>query len=290
MNAGGIGWIDGFDELLARCGLDHNGAPYHEGGTTYPLHGRIASIPAHYVAVHIDDNPPHALTVEGHVDESRLFGPQLRMTTTLTTEPGSTRFHLRDTFHNLGDQPTDLQVLYHWNLGPPLLEAGSRFVAPWRTVVPRDARAVEGLASHDTYAAPTPGFAEQVYYLALHGDTDGNTLVLLRNAAGDRGVALRFDLRQLPCFSLWKSTQGLHEGYVTGLEPAVNFPNPHAFEKDNGRAPVLAPGASFVAETTLLALDTRDAVAAIEAEIAALQAAGDPIMHARPRKGLSPHA
>ena len=25
--AGGLGWLDGFDELLARCGLENNGAP-----------------------------------------------------------------------------------------------------------------------------------------------------------------------------------------------------------------------------------------------------------------------
>ena len=27
MEPGGLGWLDGFDELLARCGLESNGAP-----------------------------------------------------------------------------------------------------------------------------------------------------------------------------------------------------------------------------------------------------------------------
>ena len=26
--AGGLGWLDGFDELMARCGLENNGAPF----------------------------------------------------------------------------------------------------------------------------------------------------------------------------------------------------------------------------------------------------------------------
>src|ERR1700720_1471101 len=30
MNWGGLGWLEGFDELLARCGLENNGAPYTE--------------------------------------------------------------------------------------------------------------------------------------------------------------------------------------------------------------------------------------------------------------------
>src|ERR1700722_4263755 len=28
MNNGGLGWLEGFDELLVRCGLENNGAPY----------------------------------------------------------------------------------------------------------------------------------------------------------------------------------------------------------------------------------------------------------------------
>ena len=62
--AGGLGWLDGFDELLARCGLAGNGAPFEvktmkadgsESNTTFGLHGKIANIPASYVAVHVGD-------------------------------------------------------------------------------------------------------------------------------------------------------------------------------------------------------------------------------------------
>ena len=30
--AGGLGWLDGFDELMARCGLENNGAPFEIKG------------------------------------------------------------------------------------------------------------------------------------------------------------------------------------------------------------------------------------------------------------------
>ena len=43
---GGIGWLEGFDELMVRCGLMNNGAPFRAGDAVHPLHGRIASIPA----------------------------------------------------------------------------------------------------------------------------------------------------------------------------------------------------------------------------------------------------
>ena len=174
---GGLGWLDGFDELLARCGLAWSGAPFEvkalkadgsESHTTFGLHGKIANIPASYVAVHVGDSPPHEIVVEGHVDESHLFGPHVRMITRISTTPGANHLVVRDEFVNLGDQPMDMQVLYHWNFGPPFLEEGSRFAAPFRAITPRDPRAVEGLSHHDVYGPPEPGSTEQVYFYELH--------------------------------------------------------------------------------------------------------------------------
>jgi hypothetical protein len=43
----GLGWLDGFDELLVRCGLEYNGGPeFNPNGTLlYGLHGKIANTP-----------------------------------------------------------------------------------------------------------------------------------------------------------------------------------------------------------------------------------------------------
>src|SRR5262249_39272632 len=146
MNSGGLGWLDGFDELMARCGLAWSGAPFEvktrhadgsESNTTFGLHGKIANIPASYVAVSVSDEAPHEIAIEGHVEESHLFGPQIRMITRISTTPGSNRLIVHDEFMNLKDQPVDMQVLYHWNFGPPFLEEGARFAAPLRVVTPR---------------------------------------------------------------------------------------------------------------------------------------------------------
>ena len=227
---GGLGWLDGFDELLARCGLAWSGAPFEiktkqadgtESNTTFGLHGKIANTPASYVAVHIADQPPHEIVIEGHVEESHLFGPRVRMITKISTAPGSNRLVVRDEFVNLKDQPMEMQVLYHWNFGPPLLEEGSRFAAPLRTMTPRDSRAVEGLSVHNVYGPPDPGSTEQVYFYELHAQSGrgSETLAMLRNQGGDKAVVLRFHKDQLPCFTLWKNTAGPRDGYVTGLEP-----------------------------------------------------------------------
>src|SRR5262249_40598444 len=158
LSNGGIGWLDGFDELLPRCGLENNGAGYEvkvvnpdgsESRTVFPLHGRIANIPAHYVAGHVANQPPHEITREGHLHEARLFGPQIRMISKISTTPGSNRLTVHDELINLKESPVEAQILYHWNFGAPYLEEGSRLVVPAQTVVPRNAQAQEGIGHYD---------------------------------------------------------------------------------------------------------------------------------------------
>ncbi len=280
---GGLGWLDGFDELLARCGTESYGPPFKEGDRSYTLHGRISNIPARFVAVHVEDAPPHAITIEGQVDECRLFSTQTRLVTRMTTVPGSNRVTIRDEFHNLRDSPGELQILYHWNLGPPLMEDGARFLAPMEMILPRDAEATRGLGHFGEYGPPLSGSAEQVYFFRLLGEgPEGRTLAMLRNRAGDRAAALRFSTSQLPTFTLWKCQRGPNEGYVTGLEPATGYPNARPFEAARNRVLTMEPGGVYVAETTLEVLDDAEGVARVEAEIAAIQGGKAPTIHPKP--------
>jgi hypothetical protein len=294
---GGLGWLTGFDELLCRCGLASNGPPGedvvtdkagHTSRTPLTLHGRIANTPAHYVEVRISLDPPFDLGVTGHVLESALFGPQLHLTTTCTTVPGSNRLVVHDVVENRSAQPAEMQLLYHCNVGPPFLEAGSRVVAPAREMAPQTPRAAEGIDTFDTYAGPTAGFREQVYCYDLLGDARGRTLALLYNATADRGMALRFNRNELPCFTVWKSTAAVEDGYVTGLEPGTNFPNFKTFERQQGRVRVLPPGGRWECSWSLEVHDSRDGVGRVLAEIATLQAHARETIHRVPRAGFSP--
>ena len=84
----GLGWLDGFDELFVRCGLESNGAPEFDektGRLKYPLHGRIGNKPAHHVEVSVDGDSGE-IKVTGVVEESRFHFLKLRMTATITTK------------------------------------------------------------------------------------------------------------------------------------------------------------------------------------------------------------
>jgi hypothetical protein len=294
---GGLGWLDGFDELLCRCGLASNGPPGEDAWTDgrgrvrrdqLTLHGRIANLPARTVEVRVGLDPPYELRVSGEVEESALFCPQLRLTASYTTVPGSNRLVVHDVVENRAAQPAEFQLLYHCNLGPPFLEAGARVLAPVRELAPQTPRAAEGIATLDTFGPPAAGFAEQVYLYDLQADARGHTLALLVNATADRAVAVRFNRHELPCFTVWKNTGALEEGYVTGLEPATNYPNFKGFERRQGRVPVLPPGGRWECRWSLEVADSTQAVAALLAEVATLQAHVKAVIHRSPQPRFSP--
>jgi galactose mutarotase-like enzyme len=269
---GGLGWLSGFDEFMCRCGLENNGAPeFGPNGTLrYGLHGRIANSPAHHVELTVDGDQG-TISLTGVVDETRLFFNKMRLTSTVTTRVGEPGLTISDTVTNLSAEPGELQLLYHTNFGLPLASGGAKAILPVRRMAPRDAVAVENVPQWDTYDPEIPGSQEVVFFFDLAARDDGSTQALLRSAAGDRGVSLKFNKRQLPCFTLWKNRQAAADGYVTGLEPAINFPNGRAFEKASGRVAVLAPGESRTYEMTIEAHPDRAAVEAAERAVAAIQ-------------------
>jgi hypothetical protein len=195
---------------------------------------------------------------------------------------------VHDVVENRGAQPAEMQLLYHCNVGPPFLEGGSRVVMPVREMAPRDARAAEGIDTYDAYAGPLAGFAEQAYYYDLLADRAGKTLALLYNKTADRGLVLRYNRQELPCFTVWRNTAAVEDGYVTGLEPATNFPNFRSFERQQGRVVNLPPGGRYSCTWSLEVHDTTEAIAGVLKEIAALQAHGPARIHRTPQPRFSP--
>ena len=248
----GLGWLDGFDELLVRCGLESNGAPEHDdrGVLRYPLHGRIANQPAHEAFLSYDASSEE-LCLTGIVHETRFLFQRLELRSELRIAPGSPTIRITDTVTNRAGTATSMQLLYHINFGAPLLEAGSRVVVPSRRIVPRDARAAEGIATWNEYEEPTAGFTEQVYFLEPLADASGRGCAVLTDAQEEHAAVVRFAADALPCFSLWKNTAAIEDGYVTGLEPATNYPNPKSFEERHGRVVAIPPEASATFEIEL---------------------------------------
>lgn len=284
----GLGWLAGFNELMCRCGLSFNGPPgidrvVDKNGNTsetpLTLHGKIANVPAHHVAVEFDDST-NTLSVTGIVDEAMMFGPVLELKSSVSTVVGSNSIRISDVVTNKGGQPTELELLYHTNIGRPFLEAGAKLVVPVKEIAPRDSIAAQRGDAWDTYQKPVAGFVEECFFFELEADAAGRTSVMLRNSTGDTAVVMSYQEKQLPCFTVWKNTQAEADGYVTGLEPATNFPNFRTFERNQGRVILLQPGESHSSGIELAVLDNAALVSAQAESIASLQKR--PVFNATP--------
>lgn len=247
----GLGWLEGFNEWMVRCGLEFFGGPGtdefinntgQKAKMDLTLHGKIGNTLASVAEVIIERQPPYRIRVRGRVDETCVHGPKLELWAEVSTTPGSHTFQISDRITNRSAIEQEFGVLYHANYGTPLMEKGAAFVAPVRQVTPINEHSAADVSTYDFYRGPTPGFVEQVYCLRLWADKGDRTTVMLRNAAGDKAVSMSFAVTQLPFFTLWKNPVAYEDGYVTGLEPGTGFPRNRATERKFGRVPKLGPG------------------------------------------------
>lgn len=288
---GGLGWLEGFNEWMVRCGLEFAGHPGTDEFTSntgetstmeLTLHGKIGNIPASEVAVIVDESDRGRITVRGVVYEKFFNGPKLKLVTELSVVPGEMKFRIDDTVENQGALDQEFQVIYHANFGAPLLEENARVHAAVGSLSPMNDHAAKSLADYSVYKGPTAGFVEEVYLVEPLSDRGGKTLAVLQNAKGDRGASVSWSTKQLPYLTLWKNTAAEEDGYVTGIEPATGYPFNRKIEREAGRVPKLAPG-----ESRRFTLDfglhrgTEEVQAAINA-VMKIQRTQEPVIHQEP--------
>jgi hypothetical protein len=124
---------------------------------------------------------------------------------------------------------------------PPLLDPGAEFSAPVQQVSPFNERAAPELSEYQTYKPPTRDYDETVFNIVPYGDEQGETLAVLYNKAGSLGIRVGFNIQELPVFSLWKNTDTMAQGYVTGLEPGTSFAYNRSYQRALNRVPIIGP-------------------------------------------------
>jgi hypothetical protein len=269
---GGLGWLDGFNEAMTRCGVSFSGHPGEDDGRLLTLHGRIGNIPASEVVVSVDEKAPYRIRIRGLVEERRFKFGIFQLWTELSTVPGSKTIRFEDRLVNLSEYPQEYEIIYHGNFGQPLLEKDAKVTFAAKEVFPFDDNAAKHMSNWDTYLGPTKGYGEQVFCVTPYADSKGQTTMMLQNAKGNRGVALHYDVNALPVFNLWKNTDTLTDGYVTGLEPATNYAYTRATERKFGRVKKLAAGAEVTFKLEYEILSNKKAVQKTAIAIKKIQA------------------
>ncbi len=242
----GLGWLRSFaGGLLATCGLSYAGAPTVDAGGELGLHGRISNLPASGVqAGGCWDGDDYIVSVSGDLRESVVFGANLHLHRRIWGKLGERRFFLEDKVRNDSFHRVPHQILYHINLGFPLVDAGARVFTPSARVTPRDAEARKDGHEWNVVSNPMPEFAEKVYYHEMKADDEGYVTAGLVNFSlwqGEPlGLYVRYRKDQLPRFIEWKM---MGEGdYVVGLEPANCGVEGRDADRADGSLVFLDPG------------------------------------------------
>jgi len=224
-DADGIEWLRTWGGgLLTGCGLANVGGPNTAGGDSHGLHGRLSHTPAEEVNTAAAWSPEGVYTLSacGRVRHSRVFGENLVLTRRISTVLGEASITVRDTVENQGFAPSPLMLLYHVNLGWPLVDKGATLEAPKHAVTPQTEHAAAGLSEWHKITDPVPGFAEQVYYHSLPKNRQGLASMRLVNPKLGLAFNVSYRVAELPYLVQWKM-MGQGE-YVVGLEPANCYP------------------------------------------------------------------
>jgi len=214
----GLGWLRNWGGgLLSTCGLDHFGSP-SEDGEAFGIHGRIGNLPAEQVSYRTywagDD---YRLEISGVVRQARPFGENLLLRRRISTALGASALTIDDEVVNEGHEPIPHMILYHFNLGFPLISPATELDLPISKVAPRTERAAAALDRHLQMQPPTPGFQEEVFIIEVKGDTDARATARITNRANGVAAELSWGTDTLPYLMQWKM---MGEGmYVLGIEP-----------------------------------------------------------------------
>jgi len=210
----GKAWLRSFGGgLLTTCGLDTIGLPSVDQGVSYGQHGRIGVTAARMMRVEAD--LAHLL-VEGSSRQTSVFGENLVLARTIRSATGSDSLTVSDVVTNEGFERAPHMILYHVNLGWPLIDETCEIEIPSIATVPRDEDARKGLDDWRRFGAPIRGFREQVFRHDF--DAGDDVVATVRNRKIGLQVDLRFSATTLPYLHQWKmSGEGT---YVLGLEPS----------------------------------------------------------------------
>lgn len=277
----GLGWVRSFSGFLATCGLDHILGPEEVDGSSYNyprrtvvrhgLHGRISTIPARLTGYGERwDGDRCILWAEGVVTQAAVFGEVLELHRRIEADLGGNEIRLSDRVVNAGFARTPHMMMYHVNIGYPLVDAGTRYLAPLREVVWASHApdlAAQGTAYH-TCPAPIVDFREQVWEHDMAADAAGVVPVALVNDRLGLGIVVESRLDQLPCALEWQNFRAGH--YVVGIEPATHHVLGNAAARERGEMIWLEHGQSRRYDLRFAVLDGAEEIAATATRIAAI--------------------
>ena len=199
--------------FLTTCGLNNVGGAQEE----YGLHGNIANTPCEKYYYFVENDEIH---IKATIRDAALFNDKLILEREIICPINENVIYLKDTVKNIGFNNTPVMVLYHCNMGYPLLSEDAALNIPSTKVVARDEHAKTGLSVWNKVEKPQKDYQEMCFFHSFNEETP--TISLYNNKI-NKGVEITYSTKELPCFTQWKM-MGQGE-YVMGLEPGTCNPD-----------------------------------------------------------------
>ena len=223
--------------FMTTCGLNAAGSPCEDDGEETGLHGTISNTPCEYASYRRADEGIRVFVI---TRDASLFGRRMLLEREYFFPARKSEMHITDRITNLADASAPFEILYHCNMGYPLLDEDAELRISSAAVAPRNARAAEGIDRWNVMEVPQAGFEEQCYY---HTFSSAPQITLTQPKHNVR-LRLEYDPGELPFFTEWKM-MGQNQ-YVLGLEPGNCLPDGRAAQRQSGALAFLQPGESAV--------------------------------------------
>ncbi len=243
--------------FLTTCGLDGVGVPCVDNGEEVPMHGTISNTPCDNYYYTEDDE---CITVHGLIRDASLFGTQLVMKRKYVFSKLSNTVSITDEIENTGVLEAPCMLLYHFNMGYPLLCENAKVVIPCNSVVGRDEHAQDGFDKRLVMEKPQADYVEMCYYYDVV-EKEGMATVGIFNPDINKGLTISFDKSTLYNFTQWKM-MGENE-YVLGLEPGNCTPDGRDIMRKNGTLKILKPGEIYKTKVEIHFTETEEDVTSL---------------------------
>lgn len=243
----GAGFLKSFTAgFLTTCGLNSVGAPCEDKGETLPLHGTIGNTPAEHLYWTRDEN---SINIFAEILDEGIFSHKLRLNRSLSCSLNKNEIILKDVIKNTGDAEYPAMILYHLNMGYPLLSEAAELYIPSTKITSRDEHAQEGIDKWSEIFKPQSEFIEQCYF---HEFNQSGIAGIFNHDIGI-GLKISFDAEKLPYFTQWKM-MGIRD-YILGLEPGNCHPDGRDKMREEEKLVILKPNEEIEYEVKIEMID-----------------------------------
>lgn len=219
--------------FFTTCGMTAVGPDCVDDGEKVAQHGTLSYTPCDNVMHYIEDDEIH---IKLTFYDAGLFAYKLVLEREYICPLYENVIYLKDRIRNVGSKTSPLEILYHCNMGYPLLSENARVSIPSEGITPSNEHSKSGIDDCLKMEKPQRDYTEMVYFHKV----SGKPCVSIENLDIGKGLNIKFDTKELKYFTQWKMMGEVD--YVLGLEPGNCVPKSRAEVREAGMLEFLEPG------------------------------------------------